>query len=225
MSSCFFFVLSLGNASAAGWTAGPGLTPSDDFPLFKTVERRLGLSTAKIPHSGKEFSIELHVFFNEEMDKAAERYLQALNRESGHRLSGWMDWQAGAVKPYISVVLLETMTYEGGAHPLNYVKGVTLNAAGKVVTLADLKAAMPSLSVETLRDVAVRECTARHISTELAEKIAEFPKEFYIGNDGHLYFIFSNMILHPIRQGGLWRIWDSFLSDSVRKIKKLYDRN
>lgn len=143
----------------------------------------------------------MHVFFNEEMDKAAERYLQALNRESGHRLSGWMDWQAGAVKPYISVVLLETMTYEGGAHPLNYVKGVTLNAAGKVVTLADLKAAMPSLSVETLRDVAVRECTARHISTELAEKIAEFPKEFYIGNDGHLYFIFQQYDIAPYSAG------------------------
>ena len=127
----FSLFLSLGNASAAGWTAGPGLTPSDDFPLFKTVERRLGLSTAKIPHSGKEFSIELHVFFNEEMDKAAERYLQALNRESGHRLSGWMDWQAGAVKPYISVVLLETMTYEGGAHPLNYVKGGYFECCGK----------------------------------------------------------------------------------------------
>lgn len=164
----FSLFLSLGNASAAGWTAGPGLTPSDDFPLFKTVERRLGLSTAKIPHSGKEFSIELHVFFNEEMDKAAERYLQALNKESSHRLSGWMDWQAGTVKPYVSVVLLETMTYEGGAHPLNYVKGITLNAAGKVVTLADLKTAMPSLSVEALRDAAARECTARHISTEEA---------------------------------------------------------
>ena len=197
----FSLFLSLGNASAAGWTAGPGLTPSDDFPLFKTVERRLGLSTAKIPHSGKEFSIELHVFFNEEMDKAAERYLQTLNRESGHRLSGWMDWQAGAVKPYISVVLLETMTYEGGAHPLNYVKGVTLNAAGKVVTLADLKAAMPSLSVETLRDVAVRDCTARHISTELAEKIAEFTKELYIGNDGHLYFIFQQYDIAPYSAG------------------------
>lgn len=31
----FSLLLSLGNASAAGWTAGPGLTPSDDFPLFK----------------------------------------------------------------------------------------------------------------------------------------------------------------------------------------------
>lgn len=117
----FSLLLSLGNASAAGWTAGPGLTPSDNFPLFKTVEKRLGLSTAKIPHSGKELPIELRVFFNEEMDKAAERYLQALNKESSRRLSGWMDWQAGAVKPYVSVVLLETMTYEGGAHPLNYV--------------------------------------------------------------------------------------------------------
>lgn len=54
----FSLLLSLGNASAAGWTAGPGLTPSDDFPLFKTVEKRLGLSTAKIPHSGKELPIE-----------------------------------------------------------------------------------------------------------------------------------------------------------------------
>lgn len=87
-----------------------------------------------------------------------------------------MDWQAGAVKPYVSVVLLETMTYEGGAHPLNYVKGITLNAAGKVVTLADLKAAMPSLSVEALRDAAARECTARHISTEEAEKSQNFRK-------------------------------------------------
>lgn len=77
----FSLLLSLGNASAAGWTAGPGLTPSDDFPLFKTVEKRLGLSTAKIPHSGKELPIELRVFFNEEMDRAAERYLQALNFE------------------------------------------------------------------------------------------------------------------------------------------------
>ena len=77
----FSLLLSLGNASAAGWTAGPGLTPSDDFPLFKTVEKRLGLSTAKIPHSGKELPIELRVFFNEEMDRAAERYLQALNKE------------------------------------------------------------------------------------------------------------------------------------------------
>lgn len=97
----FSLLLSLGNASAAGWTAGPGLTPSDDFPLFKTVEKRLGLSTAKIPHSGKELPIELRVFFNEEMDRAAERYLQALNKESSRRLSGWMDWQAGTVKPYV----------------------------------------------------------------------------------------------------------------------------
>lgn len=82
----FSLLLSLGNASAAGWTAGPGLTPSDDFPLFKTVEKRLGLSTAKIPHSGKELPIELRVFFNEEMDRAAERYLQALNKESSRCL-------------------------------------------------------------------------------------------------------------------------------------------
>ena len=142
----FSLLLSLGNASAAGWTAGPGLTPSDD-------------------------------------------------------LSGWMDWQAGTVKPYVSVVLLETMTYEGGAHPLNYVKGITLNATGKVVTLADLKTAMPSLSVEALRDAAARECTARHISTEEAEKITEFPKEFYIGNNGHLYFIFQQYDIAPYSEG------------------------
>lgn len=197
----FSLLLSLGNASAAGWTAGPGLTPSDDFPLFKTVEKRLGLSTAKIPHSGKALPIELRVFFNEEMDRVAERYLQALNKESSHRLSGWMDWQAGTVKPYVSVVLLETMTYEGGAHPLNYVKGITLNATGKVVMLADLKTAMPSLSVEALRDAAARECTARHISTEEAEKITEFPKEFYIGNNGHLYFIFQQYDIAPYSEG------------------------
>lgn len=101
----------------------------------------------------------------------------------------------------MSVVLLETMTYEGGAHPLNYVKGITLNAAGKVVTLADLKAAMPSLSVEALRDAAAGECTARHISTEEAEKITEFPKEFYIGNNGHLYFIFQQYDIAPYSEG------------------------
>ena len=112
-----------------------------------------------------------------------------------------MDWQAGTVKPYVSVVLLETMTYEGGAHPLNYVKGITLNATGKVVTLADLKTAMPSLSVEALRDAAARECTARHISTEEAEKITEFPKEFYIGNNGHLYFIFEQYDIAPYSEG------------------------
>lgn len=31
----FSLLLSLGNASAAGWTAGPGLTPSDDFLYLK----------------------------------------------------------------------------------------------------------------------------------------------------------------------------------------------
>ena len=72
---------------------------------------------------------------------------------------------------------------------------------GKVVTLADLKTAMPSLSVEALRDAAARECTARHISTEEAEKITEFPKEFYIGNNGHLYFIFQQYDIAPYSEG------------------------
>ena len=80
-------------------------------------------------------------------------------------------------------------------------EGITLNAAGKVVTLADLKAVMPSLSVEALRDAAARECTARHISTEEAEKITEFPKEFYIGNDGHLYFVFQQYDIAPYSEG------------------------
>ena len=138
-------------------------------------------------------------------DYAGTEFLVGCNEPASgsalHGLAGWMDWQAGAVKPYVSVVLLETMTYEGGAHPLNYVKGITLNAAGKVVTLADLKAAMPSLSVEALRDAAARECTARHISTEEAEKITEFPKEFYIGNNGHLYFIFQQYDIAPYSEG------------------------
>ena len=84
---------------------------------------------------------------------------------------------------------------------MKYVKGITLNATGKVVTLADLKTAMPSLSVEALRDAAARECTARHISTEEAEKITEFPKEFYIGNNGHLYFIFQQYDIAPYSEG------------------------
>ena len=43
----FSLLLSLGNASAAGWTAGPGLTPSDDFPLFKISQQFLYSLNAK----------------------------------------------------------------------------------------------------------------------------------------------------------------------------------
>ena len=82
----FSLLLSLGNASAAGWTAGPGLTPSDDFPLFKTVEKRLGLSTAKIPHSGKELPIELRVFFNEEGKQPSPGRLDGLAGRHGKTL-------------------------------------------------------------------------------------------------------------------------------------------
>lgn len=193
--------LPFGNLAAAGWTAGSGLTSSQDFSAFETIERRLGLSTAKIPHDRKCLSEEMRVFFNEEMDREAEIYLQALNKDSAYHPSGWMDWQVGAVKPYVSVVLLETMVYEGGAHPLSYVKGITLDAAGKVMTLSDLQAAMPSLSLEMIRNAAVRECVARDISTESAERIEEFPKEFYIGNDGHLYFIFQQYDIASYSEG------------------------
>ena len=49
--------------------------------------------------------------------------------------------------------------------------------------------------------LACPECTARHISTEEAEKITEFPKEFYIGNNGHLYFIFQQYDIAPYSEG------------------------
>ena len=34
-----------------------------------------------------------------------------------------------------------------------------------------------------------------------AEKITEFPKEFYIGNDGHLYFVFQQYDIAPYSEG------------------------
>lgn len=194
-------VFSFGTVSAAGWSAGPGLAPSDDFKSYRTIERRLGISTARIPHDKEVFSAGARSAFNAAMDNAAAQYLQNLNKEGTRRLSGWMIWQAGAAEPYASVVLLQTTSYEGGAHPLNYVKGFTFDKTGKELTLTDLQAAMPSLTVEALRQEAIRECMKRNISTELAEQIMEFPKEFYIGNDGHLYFIFQQYDIAPYSEG------------------------
>ncbi len=196
-----FLLLDASIAAAMDWSAGPGLKPVTENHTYQTMERRQGESTIRVPfYQGK--NERLGTALNDRMEKEVDDYLKFLNNDKRpYRVTGWLYWQEGETEPYASVVLLESIMYEGAAHPLTYVKGVTFDENGKRITLADLKAAMPDLTLERLRQETKRQCDERNINMFAENTIDDFPKEFYIGNDGNLYFIFQQYDIAPYVAG------------------------
>ena len=194
----FFFS---GAVQAETWTAGPALIPGEKSKSYRTAELRVNTSTAKIPvYEGDDLRFKDK--FNGRMRKEADRYLLALYGEDMKReVSGWLHWQEGRKGNLNSVIFIEAVMYKGAAHPITYVKGMTSDREGNQVTLPDLQKRMPGLTVDRLRKETAMQCEKRGIMLFDDYHISGFPKEFYIGTDNHIYFIFQQYDIAPYASG------------------------
>lgn len=186
---------------AETWSAGPALIPGEKSKFYESTELRFRTSVAKIPvYKGKNTVFQER--FNEKMRKEGNHYLLALHGEKIKRnVAGWLHWQEGSRGKWNSIILVESVMYEGAAHPINYVKGITLDDTGREITLEELQKRMPRLTVEKLQEETEKQCRKKGIVLFDNYKITEFPGEFYIGTNHHLYFIFQQYDIGPYSSG------------------------
>ncbi len=188
------------------WLAGPALIAGEKSKVYRTVERRMDTSVTRVPgYDGDNLSFKKR--FNERMEKEADYFLTSLNgnqkkrRKIKWKVSGWLQWQEGKKGDFNSIVLVESVMYEKAAHPINYVKGITLDRDGKRLTFSGLKSMMPELTLEKLKKETAKQARKRNLPLFPNYTITEFPKEFYIGTNNHVYFIFQQYDIAPYSTG------------------------
>ena len=184
-----------------GWVAGPGLIAVKENENFRTAEIRNGQTTVAFPRYKGNNEI-FHQAFNDLIEKELTGYMEAVKRgEKKRNIAGWVTWQQGRTRDVYSIIFVKSLTYEGGAHPMTYIKGVTWNRDGKRITFHDLKEHVKNLTIENLRTAVAVQCEQKGIHLYSDYRIDDFPKEFYIGHDGKVYFIFQEYEIAPYAAG------------------------
>lgn len=142
---------------------------------------------------------------NSVIETEVKSFVNALQRENrdGRGVSGWMTWEEGIRSPeWTSFTLTETTYYEKAAHPSPYTKGFIFKGNGQRVTKKELTAMMPELTVENLNKEVLEQTKAKNIPLyQDFAGIKELPKEFYIGEDGWVHFIFQQYEIAPYSSG------------------------
>lgn len=117
---------------------------------------------------------------------------------------GYAGWYVGAQDTdVLSFVLVESVMMPKAAHPMHRAVGLTFDEKGNKITYHDILKVLPPKSSEDIQALITKEAQKEGIylfSDEVA-KIRTWPKNFYIGKDRGIYFIFQTYEIAPYAAG------------------------
>ena len=117
---------------------------------------------------------------------------------------GYAGWQAGLQKEGVhSYVLMESTMMARAAHPSHHIVGLNFREDGSKITYADILKILPHQTKEDIRHAIASQTQAEGIPLfpDALETIHQWPRDFYIGEDGGIYFIFQHYDLAPYAAG------------------------
>ena len=126
---------------------------------------------------------------------------ESIKAEEG---SEWLYWFAGYTgEDAKSFILTESLFYKHAAHPTTYAKGMTFDAEGRPITREEILKKVSAKTPAEIRKLVFEQTTAQNIMIfeEAAEKLTDWPQEFYIAADGTIYFIFQQYEIAPYAAG------------------------
>lgn len=142
---------------------------------------------------------------NAALERERLRFENALAEAGAHgEVEGWLSWLAGRTDgEVVSLVLLESTYYKGAAHPTTQVVGMNFDAKGERITRKDALSHAAVTDAAEINAAIEAQAAARQIPLFPAKwrTVAEWPEQFYIGADGHLYFLFQQYEIAPYAAG------------------------
>ncbi len=117
---------------------------------------------------------------------------------------GYVNWQAGANgKGVLSFVLTESTMLPRAAHPSHYVVGMNFMDDGSKIPYEAIQYAIPKRTPEEIQAEITRQAEAAGIQLfeDEVKKIQSWPRNFYIGEDYGVYFIFQTYEIAPYSEG------------------------
>lgn len=117
--------------------------------------------------------------------------------------SGWTRWFVGcADRDVVSILLTESTYYDRAAHPTTYVKCMNFDETGKLISREEILKKVETNPAK-MRRMILEQTKAREIPVfeNNVEELSEWPKEWYVGNDRKIYFIFQQYDIAPYAAG------------------------
>lgn len=150
-------------------------------------------------------SILAHAKVNSAVETEIYSFYKALPKEDEFGTPrGYVSWQVGAHgHGVLSYVLTESTMMPRAAHPTHYVVGMNFRDDGSKITYEDIMKMIPKRSGEEIRAEIVKQTKEEGIPLfgEELNHIQTWPKNFYIGQDGGIYFIFQTYDIAPYAAG------------------------
>lgn len=135
----------------------------------------------------------------------AARFTQWVEDSRAHgEVSGWISWQDGRRDDdLVSLVLLESIYYQGAAHPSTRVVGMTFDSEGALISREEALRRTPVRDAAGIMAFIERQAVERGLDLFPREwrVVKDWPECFYVGEDNHLYFIFQQYEIAPYAAG------------------------
>lgn len=142
---------------------------------------------------------------NAALERERLRFENQLAEHGAHgEVTGWLSWLAGRTDGgVVSLVLLESTYFKGAAHPMTQVIGMNFDENGERITRKDALAHAAVTDAADINAAIEAQAAERKLPLFPAEwrTVAEWPEQFYIGADGHLYFLFQQYEIAPYAAG------------------------
>ena len=117
--------------------------------------------------------------------------------------SGWTQWFIGcADNDVVSILLPESIYYDRAAHPTTHVRCLNFDGEGNLISREDILKKVETNPVE-MKNKIFEQTKAREIPIfdSSVFDLTEWPKEWYIGNNRTIYFIFQQYEIAPYSSG------------------------
>lgn len=117
--------------------------------------------------------------------------------------SGWTQWYIGcADSDAVSILIPESLYYDRAAHPMTYVRCLNFDGNGNPISREDILKKVETDPAE-MKNKIFEQTKAREIPifNSSVLDLTEWPKEWYIGNDRTIYFIFQQYEIAPYSSG------------------------
>lgn len=207
----FAFLLAAGVTASADMPS-LGSYNEAEFP-FHTVTTETDVLSENIP-SAVEAKLPARVF----MDAAVQHEVGRFNRrvEADQKVLGpmkaWVSYRVGmtgtegkktSLGTLTSIVLRESTYPDHAAHPMSYIKGLTFDEQGNLITTRELLKAIGGITRDELKEKLETQAKAENIDL-FNDQISgnwDIPKESYVGKDGHLYLVFQLYEVAPYAAG------------------------
>lgn len=189
-------------AGGAAEAAQPGLSSQNEFIRMEKAER--APVEAKVPVLTVGTALQRARVNAAVEAEIARFYEDVAARNAVSPVEGWVAYDVGMVsRQCVSLVLYESVMYKGAAHPSTVAVGMTFDKNGERVTRKDVMNSLPEESADGIHD-RIKKAAAERDLFLFPEKdwsVTDWPKSFYIGSDGHIYFLFQQYEIAPYAAG------------------------